>query len=196
MKKIVILIFVLSCVGLADEVYLKTGYVIKNVTVKDTVNNFVVLSSRDGDKRIVLSQILKIVLSNVDINSGPSMEVFEEKMVQRSFAQTNEKNEPILVTYERPRIGMASISIIAALLAYDNFDQSSNLQTEIDRMNSLNTGSGISVSFDTSHYESEKSKRIALGVAYSIVAIVNLVYSLEKVEVKASSNSIGMAYHF
>lgn len=196
MKKTLFLLIVTASLSFADEIYLQTGFVIKNVTARDTVDNYLMMVSSNGEKKIVLAQIIKIVRAEVDLSKGPIMEQFDETMVKKNYSAPKSLTDQTVAKYEQPHLGMVYISVVSIILAYDNIDQVSRLSKYIDETNKRNKIALPEYRQDVSTLESEKTKRTVLGVAFGMIAIANLVYSLEKVEIKTDMKSLSLSYTF
>lgn len=210
MKTLIILLFLfLIQLSSADDVYLKNGYVIRNVAVKDTTDNFVNLTSSSSTKRIPLAQLVKIVRLEIDPSEGPRMEKYDDNLAKSYLeettknAQSNRDNRDSLLNkniiyrrYSYPNIKMLPISFVCLLLMYDNFDQVGKLNDAIDLANKNNQGSNIIIQVDNSPLEKEKTKRTILAVSFGILAIWNTVYSVEKVELKTGPDGVTLSYNF
>ncbi len=64
----------------ADDVYLRSGYVYKNVVVLDTTNSWVRLLSKDDTTTIRFSQIVRMDIKKADLNVSKVFEIYSQEI--------------------------------------------------------------------------------------------------------------------
>jgi len=110
----------------------------------------------------------------------------DEKTIPLDTLSVNNNSQ--LGNYTYPNIILLPISVIAFGLAWDYFEDVSQLSETIDQFQKLK--------LDTSKLESSKTRKTILGVAFALAGVVNTIIAFEKVEVKVSPNSLSFVYHF
>lgn len=88
------------------------------------------------------------------------------------------------------------IPIFFTICAADNFDQIGKLNKSIDAAKKINESLPDNYKTDISSFKSEKTKRTILGISYSVVAVINLFYALEKVTIRTNQHGVTLSYNF
>lgn len=189
MKRIVVfLAFILSALCHADDVYLKTGYVFRNVVVKDTIDSFVTLEAPNGNRKVAVDQISRVVKNEINPSEDARMEKYDEllakiyiedsknralegKFKRDSLQQTYKQGRSIHY-YEYPNLKIIPISIISFAFSWDYYATASI--------------SG----------EKEKTRRNAIATMFLAAGILNTVFAFEKVEVTIAPNQLSLNYNF
>lgn len=97
------------------------------------------------------------------------------------IGQGSSKNQNIKI-----RWGNLATAIGLAFVAYDYMSTASDIQDAIDEAKSSNV--------DTGNLEDQKSRKQLVGYALLAGAIMNGIFSFEKVEVQATPNSVALTY--
>lgn len=180
-------------VALPDEIYLKNGSIIKNVVVKDTLENKLQFVTSSGDgfdhccRSILLSRIDSVVRKPFDKYKPSGIENennFPSQSETRLFQEPVQP--PRSLSY--PNIILLPVSILSFGLAWDYFEQVDDIGETIDNFKKVQS--------NTSSLETTKSRKTILGIGFLIVGVLNTVISLQSVEVNASENSIKLSYKF
>ncbi|KAB2967548.1 hypothetical protein [Zoogloea sp.] len=204
MKLLIIVSVLLVSVSalLADDVYLKNGYVVRNVAVKDTVEKYARLVAGDGtSRRFLVEQISRIIPFPVDPNKGPLVEKFDEILadmhiegLRQEEIQSRQhrdslaailKNAPVGYKTEHPKAHFAILGAVCAALCWDTFSDVSRINDLEDKLGNLDDDS-----------KAIRSRKTVLGVVYAIASVGSFAISLEKVVVKVSPDNLTFSFNF
>jgi hypothetical protein len=91
-KHIIVLALFAYSVSSADDVYLKTGFVFRNVLVVDTVGTRINIR-RDGKSiAILVADVVRIESRRVDLSAKSSYELYSQELSNQHQAKTEEKS--------------------------------------------------------------------------------------------------------
>ena len=185
--KILSLISLWCYLSYGDEVYLRNGQILRNCHVADTTESKVRIETSTGIRTFPLVVIDKIVKSSYDPqkptfvqNEDGSLQTLDStKVVSHEDSQALTIVSPLPIetastTY--PNLYLLPVSFVSFGLAWDYLQTASEIQDSPD--NSI------------------KNRKTVLGVVFLAAGVINTVFALKTVEVKASSNSLGLVYHF
>lgn len=180
MKRFVAALLFSISIAHADEIYLKTGFILKNVSiVEKTSDGFVRFRTKNDQQRVRQSDILFIREAEFNPNMPMETGKFDPSQMPDSLSQqlpvVAGAAGTVIVTH--PNLKLLPLSIVAFGLSWDYFTQASDLA-------------------DIPGAESDKTRKTILGVAFLAAGIANTAISLQTVEVKASPSSIAIAYKF
>jgi|GEM_PF-2512513 len=168
----------------ADDVYLQKGYVVRNCVVKDTLDNKLVIIANGREYFYDLSVVLKIDLKEYNPSMRTELISISEELGNKVDMVQNDTQK-----YEKyPNLILLPISFISFGLAWDYFEDISQLNESIENFNKLK--------FDTEELESTKRRKTILGVTFLVAGLVNTIISFHELEIIAKNNSIGLSYKF
>lgn len=195
----------LSRVAKADDLYLNTGWTMKNVRVIDTVRSgsdlFLRVEEKNGVHRIPLGAIMRITIAPVDAALGSP--VFVDSLGHRDQARSpsveiRKPESPVLAKPDYkvryPNMKLLPVTFIAVALSWDFFAQASDIGDAIDANNQ--TAALLKITADNSSLQSQETRKTILGVTFLLAAVANTVLCFGDVEVIPASNSLTLAYHF
>jgi glutaredoxin len=185
MKRSLFVLFLISLwcnLAQCDEVYFRNGQILRNCHVADTSESKVHIVTSTGIRTFPLVVIDKIVTGSYDpkrptivqnqdgtMQTLDSAKVLTHEQIQAIINASPLPGELTSTTY--PNIYLLPVSAIAFGLTYIEF----KLQLESGDW---------------------KPEPTILGTTFLVAGIVNTVFALKTVEVRATSNSVGMIYHF
>ncbi len=201
--KIIAKLLLFSCLFISlvysDDVYIRNGQILKNCHVIDTTNAKVKIIVSGKERLFPLVSIDKVILSPYNQNNlsivqnqdGSFQNIDTVKVLSREDVQPiviapKIYNQEVNVTY--PNIYLLPLSFIALGLAWDYFEDVSQLNQSIDFYKKYNG--------DTSDLESARTRKTILGITFIAAGVLNTVFALKTVEIKASSNSLSLVYRF
>jgi len=186
-----LLTFILFCssLAIADDIKFRDGSFLKNVQVTDTTDGKITVKYLATTRHFPLSTIDAITKADYDYTQ-PSPYYTSEQFMNDPLAQVHPAPTGITgaVIVTRPNLKLLPLSLLAVGLSWDYFAQASDLGDLIDATSKFGG--------DTSELESAHTRKTILGVTFLAAGIVNAYISLQSVEIKASPNSIAIAYKF
>jgi hypothetical protein len=198
----ILLAFVLSNAQ-ADDIRFRNGQTLKNCLVLDTLGTRVKIKTSEGERLFPFSTIDEIVKSAFDssrtsyILDADGSPISTKRAEQPSNIEIQTPTDHTYISekaYTYPNTFLLPLSAIALGLAWDYFAQVSDIQDAIDASNKSASQSNVQI--DNSNLESEKTRKTILGVTFLAAGIINTVFAFKRVEVTATSNSIGLSYKF
>ena len=99
------------------------------------------------------------------------------------------KGDKTLYTY--PNLKLLPISIISFALMWDYICQIRDINDILDVLDDLNDDPDV-----TNKWEKDKTRKTICCVTFGVFGFMNTIYSFEKIEVKATPNSILLSYKF
>ncbi|NQV16203.1 hypothetical protein HQ531_12150 [bacterium] len=187
----------------ADDIRFKSGQILQNCVVVDTVGTRLRIESIDGFRTYPLHTIDSVIKSPV-IETQPTVligvdsslalnkkyERSETKQAIRSsmLAQNQFKN------YKYPNAYLLPISAIGLGLAWDYFSEYGDIKKTIKDLKK--DAKPLNIYVDTSDLEDQRTRKLVLGVTFLTAGVINSVFALQRVEVSATNNSIGLSYNF
>ena len=195
--KIILILFILPFVLLADDLYLKTGSIIKNVTIMDSTSSFILVKTTAGqDLKYHLDGILKV--DRKAINPGD-----ESKIVEFNPSILKESERFELELYQKktettfPYLYLLPVSALSFLLAADYFTRASDLDDSINATNEeYNYNPPDNIKALVREWESEEKRLNIYGWAFAGIGVINLAISFKPIEVSTSGNDINLSYRF
>jgi endonuclease YncB( thermonuclease family) len=112
-----------------------------------------------------------------------------KNMTEAIVIQTDKKAY-IPPQYEHPYRFMLTISALSCVFAWDNFASASDIQNSIDLQKKTNKN------FNSSDLEEQRTRKVIVGITGLAIGIVATIISFTSVEIKTTSNSIGLSFHF
>lgn len=200
----VIVSVLLSSVGQADDLYLRSGFVFRNCLVTDTTDNRITIQTSKRVHRYLLAMVERVIKKPYDPNKETEYFRYEVKIespkliisfdtTSGSWASQARRFQLTETSY--PNLHFLPLSFVAIGLSIDYFFQVSDLADAIESaeqgIESLPFNS--EVESEKRRLESSKTRKAILGVVFALAAITNTVISLqtETVEIQVSSNTIG-----
>ncbi len=172
----------------ADDLYMKSGYVYRNIAVIDTLDRYVNFKTSEGNKSVPVVAILKLEKNNY----GPERELIVEKSSENGFRSMSTPTEQITPRYEYnyPNAKLVPISIMAFGFAYNFFSEASALQNlaDIEKKTTPNV--------DYSYLDRQKSQKQIIGGIFIAAGIVNLFFVLDRVRVEATPTGAQVDVNF
>lgn len=184
MKTILSLLFLVVSFragSLADDVFLRNGQAIKNCRVLDTLDSRVRIYTTQRERILPLASIASITLAPFDSTKETEIVTFGGLLPERSPNAST-------VIYDYPHLYLIPITAIAVVLAWDNFSDASDLSNAIDEAKKVN--------LDTSKMESTRNRKTVFGIVALGAGLINTYFALQRVQVKVTSNSVGLTYNF
>ena len=204
----------------SDDIYLKTGYVFRNVAVIDSANGILSYVQNGKNAGEALSIVLRIELKPVDPNSKSIFELYSKKQNElwksTSLTDSSLSNKlPLmqgtkpLIMKERdqkpamivsdsstyyPNMKLLPIVFLASAVAWNDLATASDAQSAIDANNKIAKTSNIQA--DNSHLENTKSRNQIIGYVSIVTACITLGLCFSDAQVEVKQNSISMRVTF
>lgn len=89
-----------------------------------------------------------------------------------------------------------SLTLISSVLAWDYFVQVSDINDWIDSIKKQNKMLKISADTGLDSIEKSKNRKMICGISFTASALINLFYSVKKVEIQATPEKIELSYKF
>jgi hypothetical protein len=170
-----------------DDVYIRNGQILRNCHVIETTSTKVRIITSGNERIIPLVTIDKIVISPYDPSKptivqnldGSFQNIDTTKILSHDDAQSNigipqSNNQQVTVSY--PNMYLLPLSFVAFGLAWDYFQDASLI--------------------DGSSAQSMKTRKTILGWTFFTAGILNTAFVLKVVEIKSTSSSLSLVYHF
>lgn len=169
--KCIIMIILLSGIIFCDDIEMKDGSVIKNVIIKEIINNHVTLIKGDSSEIIILKDAISRVIKSEFIPG----KIFDKKLETE-------------ITF--PRAKFLTVSLVSFLIAWDCLGDASDINKQLDELNKIDPYG------DYTRLEDTKSRKSILGYILIGVGVINAVYSMIPVEVSTAQNKVNLTYRF
>ncbi|MDP1675676.1 MAG: hypothetical protein Q8L88_02330 [Bacteroidota bacterium] len=192
MKKYILLLLIISSVAMCDDLYLRNGFAFRNIKVIDSLDRYVRIQLVPySTRRFAFGSVEKIVPIPFDSLLESGYERWEEFT---ALTPTQKPNEPVIrkrgAKYEYPNLKLIPVTVISFALAIDYFTEASDIQSSIDKLKeSIPNG-------DYSSVESQKSRKQLIGGVCVAAGIINLIFSLERVEIRTDGQQLSLSYTF
>ncbi len=182
-----------------DDVYFRNGQILRNCRVIETTESKIKVSTSINERTFPRITIEKIVSKPYDPDK-PTIVQNQDGSFQSldtTRAVTPDELQSYIsvpkvtgqeLTTTHPNIYLLPMSVVALGLAWDYFQDVSQLNQSIDSYKKSNS--------DTSEMESARNRKTVLGITFLAAGVINTVFALKTVEVKATSSSLGLVYHF
>ncbi|MGD9899909.1 MAG: hypothetical protein AB7T22_12360 [Calditrichaceae bacterium] len=197
---LLILVFGLAKVSLADEIHFKDGRVMVNVNLLESDDEKIIVAASDLSLHTFdKSEIDKIVESRINydetskiLQQGDAVTFLDKKLVVPDL-NISQKSK-----YEYPHLKLISLSIVAFGISYDCFKRAGEIDDKIEilKEDQLDIAGESNPNADYSTLRSEKSRKNLLGYTFLIAGVVNTYFALEKVRVTAEPAKLGLSYQF
>jgi hypothetical protein len=181
---IFLLIFSATCL-FADNVYLKNGYVYKNVIVIDTLENNVRVQFGNLRQLIPIADVETVLKLPLIPKSEP---IYMEEHHQRANIDMSDKS-----TYY-PNLKLLPIVVLASAIAWNSLATASDAQNSIDANNAI--AKALKIPVDNSGLESTKSRNQIIGYVSLVTACMTLGLCFSDSQVEVSKNKLSMAIKF
>ncbi|MBI2427496.1 MAG: hypothetical protein HYV29_01615 [Ignavibacteriales bacterium] len=190
--KILFVSFIVTLSLLADDIYYRQGHVYRNVQVVDTIETHIRFKTVEGVIRtVVIGAVDRIDFMPIDPAYESRIIMYKENPgLEPNAKPFLPKRQPLknFVKSEYPKINFLFVSAIALGLSWDYFSQASDLQQSIDGFKQL--------SIPTDKLESQKLRKTLLGVVFLATGVATTIIAFEKVEIKATTNTLSLSYNF
>lgn len=176
--------------GLCDNIYLKSGYVHRNVTILDTVDNVLRVKQVNGVIRLhPLNNIYRINRFVADTTIESSfVEVAKESEVASMMNMRAASKEKKNFTY--PNLILLPLSLVATAVAIDYFGQATDNQNEIDARKK------IAPNGDYGSLEDVVMRKKTIAYFFIGAGVLNAVFAVLPVEVRITPNEVKLSYAF
>jgi len=211
-----IAILSLCCTALlvADDIYLKSGRVIRNVKItgesdrmgNDAINFTYYHSSKTEDTFIVKYAVDSVAFSPVNFSEtsfvvvadsasvAPLADPMVSKIDSLQHYRNTQKSLMSVSTTEFQNIHWLAFGAFFAVLSWDHFAEAGIIQDQIDYYDKLNKL--YSFSFDSSDLQSSKNRKMAVGIIGVGLGLYCVIHALTPVTVTTDGKSITMQYTF
>lgn len=195
-KSMLIILLVVTFTLIADEKYYTDEIFLKNGNyywgeIIGKKGEFVYIKNPDTCYKIQKGGIKKIVKNGKDVSDGyfdriDFMSEIPEKfeIVVSDFGHDYNPSET-RNTY--PNMHLLPLSFLCFAIAWDSFADANNISDVID---------AVPAGVDSSDLKSDKIRKNFVGGAALVAGIFNTMYCFERIEVKASPNSLTLNYKF
>lgn len=182
MKTLIIALCFFTLSTFAEDIHLKNGRVYKNVFITKKTDYAILFKYNGSVAAVQLYDVLRIddVIYNPNFTSSLTV---DGVIITDPTILTKKEMKTI-----QPNINFLLVSFLSGLYALDNFTQSSTLQESIDNFKKLKLNAG--------GLEKEKFRRTVYGIIASTICAISFYICIERVEVKASPNSLSLSYNF
>ena len=159
----------------SDNVYLKNGHAYKNVTIIDTLGQYVLIQFGNLNQSIPISDIETVLKLPLIPGTKP---IFME--------ETHYK--PETSTYY-PNMKFLPMVFLASAVAWNSLATASDTQNSIDAINSTKAPN---TQIDNSQLERTKSRNEIVGYVSIVAACATLVLCFSDAQIEVSQNQITM----
>ena len=104
--------------------------------------------------------------------------------------QYESKLDKGLVQKEYTNLKLLPLSFLSFALSYNFFSEAADVQSSIDEIKN------ITITTDTSQFESRRDRYYVMGSICAVIGLVNTFISLKPIEVRVDQNSVNMSYAF
>ncbi len=174
----IISIIVINQFLFADDIYFKSGYIFKNVMVKDTIDRRINVVIEDSLKSFPLSTVYQIVKRPYDSTSKMVIENFSPPKTMNDITEGNDipwkKDIPekLNVKYEYRNMKFLPVAGVAFVLSYYNYKWSNTSDKDA------------------------KIFHVAMGTFFLLAGIADVWISLTPVEISGTSESLSLIIYF
>lgn len=174
MRKICFLLLLAAWGARAEDIVLTSGIIYQNVQIIIETEQGVTYATSAGSTYTIAKTAIKEII-RTPFRSA-------EKSVTTSTS-SREKHY-----YKRPNLHYLLYSVPTAVLSWEYFSQISQINTSIKLFDKLGE--------DTKSLKTSRSEKTIVGVVLLGVTVWNTVFALQRVEVTADGQMIGLSYHF
>ena len=191
MKTTIFLLLVVFSTGYSDDIYLKSGIVVRNVKVNDSTDTHLNIV-RDGKPTTILLQAIeRIEIKSLDPSQVARYERFRSGNISKDIEANSSYDSPKKTQnpkVEYPNLKLLPVSFICFGLAWDYLSSTSDLNKVIDAAKSAH--------LDTSELESQRNRKSIVGVVFITAGILNTIISFQSVEIRVQTTSLSLKYSF
>jgi len=165
--------------GFSDDIYMKNGAILKNVTIKKTDSKTkIIYVTTDGKERSIMKRTV------LRINKKEILPDQEFTLIRpdRPIDKSNDKN----INIKYPNMKLLPVSMIAFTLAYMSFDAIEDVPKNTD-LNTIKHVSDIK--------EDNSKNKIYLGI-YLAAGVINTFFVFQSVQVYADDKTAGLSIEF
>lgn len=173
----------------ADDIYLKSGFVIKNVKVIDSTLSKVNIIKDGKPSTISLDIIDNIFIGEYDSTQAAKYEwIRQDEIIEPFKKKESTANVFAKKQYEYPNMNLLPLSIVCFALGWDFLASAKDYSDAIEELNKYN--------IINTELKSDKNRKTIVGVLLVSAGIANTIISFQSVEVKVSLNSVTLNYNF
>ena len=185
MKQILLLLCFISSYSYSDNVYLKSGYVYKNVIVIDTLENELRIQYGDLRQTIPLGDV-RSVLKLPLIPLTKAILLKEDNQTSRSVQKETVTNYPNFKFFP--------VVVLAGFMAWNSLETASEAQNTIYANNQL--AKTLKIPVDNSAIESAKSRNEIIGYVSILTAGITLGICFSDSQLEIVDNKLSMRLTF
>jgi len=198
----------------ADDIYLKTGTVLRNVQwigFKERFSQQHAFFLYNGKEESVNTDVfLRVDVIPFDSTVSSSREIISDS-TRLTIAGLHDKpktgNDSLKQLYEKisgehiaprktyPNSSWYYVAILSAGLSWDFFSRVGDVQVTIDAFEKYNKATSNNF-YDTSELRTSKTRYLILGGLCGAGAIYSFGYAITGVEIKTDGKSLSLAYNF
>lgn len=178
--RITLFLLLITSLSHADDIYLKNGCILRNVTIVQTSGKIFVYKTSSGEMKQLDPEML---------------DHYERKALNAESSFENCK--PVIPTQKtlikkQVRMDMLLISASAIALSIDYFIETSDMSEDIDDFERL----GFYDKTYLNRMKGVKNRKAVMGDVFAVVAVFGLLNMYEDIEVKPTTNGLSLSYSF